>query len=110
MNYDPNLTNSGNMADQVVQLTFARWDYRLVVEVTVGGNCTGLSVIRAAVSNFFDTLPFKTYGTHEISSVVLTKPNGDALEDEDEDEDGDDWLGEMLIKAEIVSIAPQVEK
>ena len=109
MNYDPNLTSSGNMADQKVKLTFAQWEYRVEMTATVGGNCTGLTVIRSAVGSAFDTLPYRTDGPHEITSIVMTNAAGDTLECEDEDERGEDWLADMLIGAEIVSIVAQDE-
>lgn len=109
MNYDPNLTNSGRMADQTVKLTFALWEYRVEMEAIVGGNCTGLDVIRTAVSNAYDKLP--TRGPDEIASIVLTKPGTeDTMESADEDDKQEDWLADMLIKAEIVSIVPQKEE
>lgn len=110
MNYDPNLTNSGRMADQLVKLTFAQWEYRVEMTATVGGNCTGLDVLRSAVGNVFDKLPYRTIGTHEITEIVLTNAAGDTLSCEDEDEKGEAWLADMLIKAEIVEIKSQQEE
>lgn len=110
MNYDPNLTNSGRMATQCVKLIFAEWDYRAEVTVKVGGNCRGLSVIKAAVSNAFDALKFDEYEGKEYSEITLKKPNGDELRVVDEELNGEGWLEDMLIAAEIISIEPQEGK
>ena len=114
MNYDPNLTCSGNMATQRVRLTFGCWQYRAEIEVSVGGNCTGLAVIDCAVGNAYRTLPQRgIYGSDdtyaEIIMVDPAKPDstlecgedfgGDALR-------GEFWLKDMLIGAEITSITP----
>lgn len=105
MNYDPNLTNSGRMADQTVKLTFALWEYRVEMTAVVGGNCTGLDIIRAAVSNAYDKLP--THGPDEIATITLTNAAGDTMESEDDDDKQEDWLADMLIAAEITAIVPQ---
>lgn len=54
MDYDPNLNFCGRTTVQTVKLTFGQWDYRLTLETKVGGNCSGLTVIQAAVENFID--------------------------------------------------------
>lgn len=100
MDYDPNLTTSGRMAKQRVRLTFALWQYRHTVEVEVGGNCTGLDVIECAVGNVYDGLPSNT-------EIVLTDQEGETLGCRDDDLEGEDWLKDMLIAAEIISIQPQ---
>ncbi len=100
MNYDPNLTCSGRMADQTVELTFQQWEYTATRTTTVGGNCTGLSVIESAVENIFDDLGGKD------GEIILSKPNGDTLSCEL-------WeakLADMLVSARIVSITPEKEE
>lgn len=108
MNYDPNLTNSGRMAKQTVRLTFGVWDYRKMFEVEVGGNCTGLTVIDAAVGKVLQELPVTTrWGDGEVSILLLEKTaDGEVeeLEVEDEELQYDEWLKDMLIAAEIVAI------
>lgn len=109
MDYDPNLTNSGRMAKQTVRLTFGLWEYRKSFEVEVGGNCTGLTVIDAAVGKVLEELPTAAWGDDEVSVIVLDKTvDGelDQLEVEDEELKYDDWLKDMLIAAEIVAIRP----
>ena len=112
MNYDPNITSCGNMATQIVRLTFGVWQYRAQIEVAIGGNCMGLEVISAAVSAAYDALEQRgIYNSDETYAVIqMADPNdpGERLECSDEDPDcatGDDWLGNMLIAAEITSIA-----
>lgn len=112
MNYDPNLTCSGNMATQQVRLTFGYWKYRAEIEVSVGGNCTGLTVIECAVTNAYNTLPQR--GIHRTDKtcavIVMVDPaesdstlecsEGDGLDSLR----GEEWLKDMLIGAEITSI------
>ena len=105
MNYDPNLTMSGNMAKQTVKLTFGIWEYRKEMLVEIKGNTNGLSVIRAAVSFAFDDLPFEKHGREEITYIVLIKGEDEMRCDDDEDK-GEDWLENMLVGAEIISIVP----
>lgn len=97
MNYDPNLTNSGNMADQTVELTFQRWEYVTTRTTVVGGNSNGLSVIERAVENVFEELG------GSAGEIRLAKPNGDVLICELWETE----LSEMLVGARIISIAPK---
>lgn len=107
MNYDPNLTNSGRMAIQLVKLTFASWEYRGQMTIEVGGNCTGLTVIKSAVGSAFDALDEKRESERRPVAIVLTNETGDTLTVEDDDNKGEDWLSDMCIGAEIVSIKPK---
>lgn len=109
MDYDPNLTNSGQMAKQRVRLTFAQWKYRTTREVVIGGNCTGLSVIDSAVETVLEDLEYTEYEGREYSRITLEDGDGNTLEYEDEDCRCDDWLKDMLIAAEIVEIVPADE-
>ncbi|WP_313240407.1 DUF5406 family protein [Stutzerimonas kunmingensis] len=106
MDYDPNLTNSGRMAKQTVRLTFAQWKYRAVVEQMVGGNCTGLTVIDCAVENAWEALPENAHGAPYLV-MEAQDGSGDTLYCADDEEHGEDWLKDMLISAEIVSICPK---
>jgi hypothetical protein len=106
MNYDPNLTNSGRMAIQVVRLTFGMWESRKTVDTTVGGNCNGLQIIDNAVGRIYDELPDR----FDCPYIILDSPNGDTLECSDDEEKGEDWLKDMLIAAEIISIEPKPRK
>jgi len=105
MNYDPNLTNSGRMATQTVKLEFQLWESKAYYEIKVGGNCTGLTVIDCAVSNLYDKLP-SLYENADLPYILLEDEKGNTLETADEDEKGEDWLKDMLVKAEIVKIEP----
>ena len=111
MNYDPNLTNSGRMAQQEVKLTFAIWEYRREMIVPVGGNTNGMSVLRAAVSFAFDKLPTEQYGKNEIAYIELVRArDGAEMRCDDEDDEGEDWLENMCIAAEIISIKPKPDE
>lgn len=96
MNYDPNMTNSGRCARQTVELTFQMREYSKTITTTVGGNCTGLSVIQSAVENVIEELG------GEDGAIVLEKPNGDTLECDMWDTD----LEEILVSARITEIVP----
>lgn len=109
MDYDPNMVYSGRMANQQVRLTFGLWDYRNEMTVTVGGNCQGLTVIEAATENAYEML----FGDEEddaSASIVLTRANGDRLLCEDDNSECENWLKNMLIAAEIVSITADHER
>ena len=104
MNYDPNLVCSGRFADHKIKLTFGQWDYRAEMIAEVGGNCMGLTVIESAVSEAYDQLP--TMHSYELKFITLKNSAGDALQCEDDCDEGEDWLGKMLVAAEIISIEP----
>lgn len=102
MNYDPNMVLCGRMAKQTVRLTFGIWEYRCTKEVVVGGNCTGLQVIETAVESLYDKLPEDEWGVKFIT-MESEKENH---ENSDEEERGEEWLKDMLIAAEIITIEP----
>lgn len=108
MNYDPHLTNSGNIAVQTVRLTFGMWDYRATMEIQVGGNCRGLTVIDCAVENAYEKLEQRgIYGSDDTYAVINMPKIGnpeEILECGDDEGDGEDWLKDMLVSAEITSI------
>ncbi|MCT8354196.1 DUF5406 domain-containing protein [Photorhabdus kayaii] len=110
MNYDPNLTLCMRSAKHVVRLTFALWEYRQVVDVIVTANIRGLDVISQAVESLYNSLPttpFFNDDTEEDDEMAVFHVG--VLECVDEGQEGVDWLNEMLIKAEIISIAPEVK-
>lgn len=113
MNYDPNLVLCGRMAKQVVRLTFGLWEYRTVIEVTVGGNCTGQTVIACAAGIAYETLEqMGIYGSdHTYATIQMTHPDtGEVMESDDDEDRGEEWLRDMLIAAEIVSIRPDIRE
>lgn len=99
LNLDPNMNLSGRRAYKTIRLTFGEWDYRRTVDVTVGGNCSGLFNIEAAVG--------KAYETEFCGHIILEHQNGDALECTDDEGEGEQWLADMLVSAEIISTKPQ---
>lgn len=101
MNYDPNMTSSGRMARQRVRLTFGEWHFRSTVEVDVGGNCTGLTVIDSAVDTVYGQLNETASG---IPAIYLEGDGNETLECADDEDEGEDFLKEMLVAAEILSI------
>ncbi|EFJ2828368.1 DUF5406 family protein [Escherichia coli O21:H21] len=107
MNYDPNMTLCGRIAKQTVRLTLGQWEYRETFEVAVVGNLTGLDVIRSAIENLYEGLPYEEIHNAKTGSteVYATVRIGD-LECTDEELLGEYWLESMLIAAEIISIEP----
>jgi hypothetical protein len=100
VNYDPNYTNCGRNAKQTVEMVFQQWDYTLTKTSVVGGNCTGIDVIRSAVNILDDEL-----GAND-GQITLTNPAGDTLQVEL-------WehpLEEMLVSARITDIQPEPEE
>lgn len=96
MNYDPNLTNSGRMAKQTVELVFQTWEYKAARTVVVRGNCKGHSVIEAAIDIVEEELGF------DEGELVLTNEKGDTCGVEL-------WefkLEDMLVEARITHIEP----
>lgn len=96
MNYDPNLTCCGNMAQQTVELTFQSWEYTTTKTVVVGGNCTGLAVIDFAINKVEEELGY------DEGVLELTDDAGNVLESEL----WENPLEEMLVGARIISICP----
>ncbi|WYW01806.1 hypothetical protein Voja6_00174 [Pseudomonas phage vB_PpuM-Voja-6] len=80
---------------QTVQLTFACGLLRAVMEVKIGGNCTGWDVIDSAVGIVYDRLE-----VHNDCPFIMM---GDTRV-EDGDERGEEWLKSLLIGAEIIAI------
>lgn len=101
MNYDPNMVHCGRITKQTVRLTFGQWKARCVKEVVVGGNCTGLTVIETAIESLYDKLPDKTLVMEDLD---------DTLECSDDEDRGEEWLKDMLVAAEIISIEPYERK
>ncbi|QDL35383.1 hypothetical protein EGO53_05560 [Serratia liquefaciens] len=111
MNYDPNLTLCGRMAKQSVRLTFGQWQYRTSMEVVVGGNCNGLSVIECAVGLAYEQLGSVSFFNDDTAEDDLMKViNIGELQCLDEWLEGEDWLKGMLISAEIINIEPEAEQ
>lgn len=96
-NYDPN----NRFGTHLVQLTFQQWEYKLTVEVQVGGNCKGMTILEAAVDNFFSDI-YKSQG--EYPMIIMKDDKGDELEGDVEDEYD---LKNMLVEAKILSFTKE---
>jgi hypothetical protein len=103
MNYDPNLTLCGRTATQTVKLRFQMWESTTERTVTIGGNCTGLTVMRSAVGKVYDDL-VESLPEDEPAEITLVNRDGDTLICEDEEDQGEDWLADMCVSIEIVEI------
>lgn len=99
MNYDPNLTTSGNMAVQTVELTFQQWDYKATFTTTVGGNCRGYDIFDSALDSVFEELG------GEDGGMLLSRENGDTLSVELWE---DNIMKDMLVGVRILAIEPGV--
>lgn len=100
MDYDPNITCSGRFAKQTVKLVFGQWDYRAEFTQVVGGNCTGLSVIDCAIGSVNDSLEKEG----SIYYFIMKNEAGEEMQVSDDEDRGLEWLNDMLISAEIISI------
>lgn len=92
-NYDPNNSFGKNL----VQLVFQQWEYKIAVEVVVGGNCKGMSILDFAVDRFFEDLQ-ESQG--EYPELIMKDEEGNELETTIEDEED---LKDMLVEAKILS-------
>ena len=99
MNYDPNLTNSGRIATQTVELTFQQWEYTAIKTTPVVGNCTGLDVIEFAIDNIWEELGY------DKGEIILTNADGDTLSCEL----WENKLEDMLVCARITAITAITE-
>lgn len=98
-NYDPNI----RFATQEVAITFQSWDYKATKVAHIGGNCKGLSVIETAIDHIYSELADKQ-GTN-YPSLELINDSGEAMDCENDGaQDSIDWLKDMVVNAEIVSI------
>ena len=96
-NYDPN----ARFGIHIVELTFQQWEYRLIVEVPVGGNCKGMSIIEHAIYNFDQHL-YNEQGEYPV--IVMLDEEGNELETGIEDEEE---LKDMLVSARILSFTKE---
>lgn len=97
-NYSPNI----RWGKQHVELTLMQWDYKKVITVDVGGNCTGFDVIECAVTSLYDDLADKS----DVAQIILHRDNGDTLEVSDEEMRAEEWLKAMLVSTQIVGWTP----
>ena len=95
--YDPN--ELMGMTTQTVRLTFQVWEHQVDKVVSVGGNCSGFSVIESAVCNLFDKLDTQNRLGDLVPFIDI---NGCTCFDEDEREE--EWLKDMLVSAAIVEV------
>lgn len=99
-NYDPNDATDMRTV-HVVEMTFQQWDYRTTRTARVGGNVTGLSDnLECALSNLYDELADGL----SVPCLKLLNEAGDTLDCEDDEDRQDEWLKDLLVKAEIVAV------
>ena len=108
--FDPNEARS--MATQHrFRLTFQSWNCFLIVETEVGGNCEGFDNLDAAISNVYEALPENAHGEPYL---MLSNENGDSMEVQENHRGeyplDEETLKTMLVRAEIVALAPREAK
>lgn len=108
INFNPNLNYNGHCADKTVCLTFGSWEFRLSKTVIIGGNCSGLENIEAAIGRVYDEACEAGNGRPRIT--MTRARDGEILLCDDDEEQGEDWLKDMLISAEITDIQPEAHK
>jgi Lar family restriction alleviation protein len=102
--YDPNRSISDN---QLVRLKFQQWSSSRTFDVAVSGNTRGVDVIEAAIMDVYSKLSTVAVGFGNESSIAVLElfdSEGNTLELEDDEESAEDWLKEMLVSAEIISL------
>ena len=98
VDFDPNF----RYTKQRVKVTFGMWKYRATRITTIGGNCTGITVIDSAVESIAEEL-IESFDEKD-DEVFMTMVDGrKELRCEPEDECVEDWLKNMVVKAEIIS-------
>lgn len=101
--YDPNM----DWSEQTVEIAYQSWDYRATVQVQIGGNCMGHSIMESAVSSHADKL-VEEQGEYPV--LVLTNMAGETLETSFDDDFGDDvetWLADMCVGLRIIKQAEE---
>lgn len=100
--YDPNIT----WAEHRVRVTLMQWGYKAVLETTVKGNCKGFEIFDSAIDGVYSELPKRDFTRlgDEVAYVILSKNEYDKLEIEDEMLDYEDWVKEMVVAIEIISV------
>lgn len=100
---DPNI----RWGKKTIRMTFMQWGYKAVHEASVGGNCSAMSNLDAALSNVYDTLPPDNWG---VPYIVMEDGKGDSLQNGDDEGRSEDWLMDMLVSAELISVEPETPK
>lgn len=101
--YDPNLDNCGSRTKKQVRLTFALWEARRVVEVEVYGNLRGEWLVSRAVELVYES-------TTDTGGFTLHYPDGDELLCTDDMDEKEQWIFEMLVGFEVLSIEPVTDQ
>jgi hypothetical protein len=114
-NFDPNLGRG--FAKKTVRVTLGAWDYRRVIDVEMCGNTFGLDVIESSCRAVWEDLPTLldpfTGEDSGVARLTMTRPaedgdGEDTLTIDDDDERGDEWIADMVVSAEIVSIVREL--
>lgn len=84
------------------RLRFMVDDYTVEHQATSRGHVKGMRDLDSALGQLLDQLT----GEKECAELILTNAVGDTLSCMDDLGICDDWLAEMLVSAEIISIDP----
>lgn len=83
INFDPNMTLSGNRAKSTIRFVFGQWDYRCERTVEFKANWTGFSDAEYALGTLIEQLYDECNGLPALSMV---NKSGDELICEDDEE------------------------
>lgn len=103
INFDPNMTLSGNRAKSTIRFVFGQWDYRCERTVEFKSNMTGLSAASWALETLVEQLHDECNG---LPALSMFNKSGDELICEDDEGRWDEWLKDMLISFEIIGFEP----
>jgi hypothetical protein len=93
--YDPNIV----WARHTFELTFMQWDYSLITEVDVCGNCKGASLFSTAISTAFEEL---WDDDEQNAQIILKRPSEDGEDTLEIDLDDESELERLCVAIRIV--------
>jgi len=100
INMDPEAING--KSTQTVRVVLGLWHYRKTFDLTLKlENYVGFEVFEAALEEIYDLC----YDSDsDLATVTLVSEDGGELSCDDDCEDGVDWIKEMVVSIEILSV------
>ncbi len=95
--YDPNVYP----AEITYRLVFQQWGFRAEFLSQARGHVRGLNGLTSAIDDLYERLEEEG---NSVATILLTDAEGNTCECRDDDGDEADWLVDMLVCAEIVSV------
>lgn len=101
--YSPNI----RWGQQHVEIVLKQWEYERTYVEKVGGNCHGLTILTAAISNLADRLWGDMQDSQTLSIEMLNQSTGRTLLCENqEDRDAEDWISDMCVSVRVIGYDP----